>query len=44
MISTVPNHALRPLRAGKLAIDLGMHQARTVGVLLCGGERFRVQD
>jgi 2-keto-3-deoxy-L-rhamnonate aldolase RhmA len=29
---TVPNHALRQLRAGKLAIGLGLHQARTVGI------------
>ena len=32
MTSTVPNHALRQLRAGKLAIGLGLHQARTVGI------------
>src|SRR5262249_31979440 len=29
-MSTVPNHALRQLRAGKLAIGLGLRQARTV--------------
>jgi len=29
-VSTVPNHALRQLRAGKLAIGLGLRQARTV--------------
>jgi 2-keto-3-deoxy-L-rhamnonate aldolase RhmA len=28
-VSTVPNHALRQLRAGKLAIGLGLRQART---------------
>jgi 2-keto-3-deoxy-L-rhamnonate aldolase RhmA len=28
----VPNHALRQLRAGKLAIGLGVNQARTVGI------------
>src|SRR3954464_13205990 len=27
--TTVPNHALRQLRAGKLAIGLGLRQART---------------
>ena len=27
-----PNHALRQLRAGKLAIGLGVNQARTVGI------------
>src|SRR5258706_15691275 len=32
MSSVVPNHALRQLRAGKLAIGLGLHQARTVGI------------
>src|SRR5438477_5380309 len=31
-MSTVPNHALRQLRAGKLAIGLGLRQARTVDV------------
>src|SRR5712691_3601066 len=31
-MSTVPNHALRQLRAGKLAVGLGLHQARTVGI------------
>src|SRR2546430_5349295 len=31
-MSTVPNHALRQLRAGKLAIGLGVAQARTVGI------------
>src|SRR5437868_520527 len=29
-MSAVPNHALRQLRAGKLAIGLGLRQARTV--------------
>ena len=29
-MSTVPNHALRQLRAGKLAIGAGLRQARTV--------------
>jgi 2-keto-3-deoxy-L-rhamnonate aldolase RhmA len=29
-MSTVPNHTLRQLRAGKLAIGLGLRQARTV--------------
>jgi 2-keto-3-deoxy-L-rhamnonate aldolase RhmA len=29
---TVPNHTLRQLRAGKLAIGLGVNQARTVGI------------
>lgn len=29
-MSTVPNHALRQLRAGKLAVGLGLRQARTV--------------
>ena len=28
----VPNHALRQLRAGKLAIGLGLNLARTVNV------------
>ena len=28
----VPNHALKQLRAGKLAIGLGVNQARTVGI------------
>jgi 2-keto-3-deoxy-L-rhamnonate aldolase RhmA len=28
----VPNHALRQLRAGKLAIGMGVNQARTVGI------------
>jgi 4-hydroxy-2-oxoheptanedioate aldolase len=32
MSHVVPNHALRQLRAGKLAIGLGLHQARTVGI------------
>ncbi len=32
MSNAVPNHALRQLRAGKLAIGLGLHQARTVGI------------
>jgi 2-keto-3-deoxy-L-rhamnonate aldolase RhmA len=31
-MSVVPNHALRQLRAGKLAIGLGVNQARTVGI------------
>ena len=31
-MSTVPNHALRQLRAGKLAIGLGIRQARTVDI------------
>jgi 4-hydroxy-2-oxoheptanedioate aldolase len=31
-VSTVPNHALRNLRAGKLAIGLGLRQARTVDI------------
>jgi 4-hydroxy-2-oxoheptanedioate aldolase len=31
-MSTVPNHTLRQLRAGKLAIGLGVNQARTVGI------------
>jgi 2-keto-3-deoxy-L-rhamnonate aldolase RhmA len=31
-MSTVPNHALRQLRAGKLAIGVGLRQARTVDV------------
>jgi len=31
-MSTVPNHALRRLRAGKLAVGLGLHQARTVAI------------
>jgi 4-hydroxy-2-oxoheptanedioate aldolase len=31
-MSVVPNHALRQLRAGKLAIGLGVHSARTVGI------------
>src|SRR2546430_9642838 len=31
-MSTVPTHALRQLRAGKLAIGLGVAQARTVGI------------
>ena len=29
-MTTVPNHALRQLRAGKLAVGLGLRQARTV--------------
>src|SRR5258708_34622194 len=32
MPSSVPNHALRQLRAGKLAIGLGLNLARTVNV------------
>src|ERR1044071_8685354 len=32
MSNVVPNHALRQLRAGKLAIGLGMQQARTVPI------------
>jgi 2-keto-3-deoxy-L-rhamnonate aldolase RhmA len=31
-VSTVPNHALRQLRAGKLAVGLGLRQARTVDI------------
>ena len=31
-MSAVPNHALRQLRAGKLAIGLGLRQARTVDI------------
>ena len=31
-MSTVPNHALRQLRAGKLAVGLGLRQARTVDI------------
>ena len=31
-MTTVPNHALRQLRAGKLAIGLGLRQARTVDI------------
>ena len=31
-MSTVPNHALRNLRAGKLAIGLGVRNARTVDI------------
>jgi 2-keto-3-deoxy-L-rhamnonate aldolase RhmA len=31
-VSAVPNHALRQLRAGKLAIGLGLRQARTVDI------------
>ena len=31
-MSAVPNHALRQLRAGKLAIGMGVHQARTVAI------------
>src|SRR5712692_3704762 len=31
-MSTVPNHALRNLRAGKLAVGLGLRQARTVDI------------
>jgi 2-keto-3-deoxy-L-rhamnonate aldolase RhmA len=31
-MSTVPNHALRQLRAGKLAIGMGVRQARTVDI------------
>ena len=32
MSNAVPNHALRQLRAGKLAIGLGLRQARTVDI------------
>ena len=32
MANAVPNHALRQLRAGKLAIGMGVNQARTVGI------------
>jgi 2-keto-3-deoxy-L-rhamnonate aldolase RhmA len=31
-MSTVPNHALRQLRAGKLAVGLGVRNARTVDI------------
>src|SRR5687767_7554398 len=31
-VTSVPNHALRQLRAGRLAIGLGVNQARTVGI------------
>ena len=31
-MTAVPNHALRQLRAGKLAIGLGVQQARTVAI------------
>jgi 2-keto-3-deoxy-L-rhamnonate aldolase RhmA len=31
-VSTVPTHALRQLRAGKLAVGLGLRQARTVDI------------
>jgi 2-keto-3-deoxy-L-rhamnonate aldolase RhmA len=31
-MNSVPNHALRQLRAGRLAIGLGVNQARTVGI------------
>jgi 2-keto-3-deoxy-L-rhamnonate aldolase RhmA len=31
-MSTVPNHALRQLRAGRLAVGLGLRQARTVDI------------
>ena len=31
-MSPVPNHALRQLRAGKLAIGLGVNSSRTVGI------------
>jgi 2-keto-3-deoxy-L-rhamnonate aldolase RhmA len=31
-MSTVPNHALRQLRAGKIAVGLGLRQARTVDI------------
>src|SRR5687767_9141495 len=31
-MTAIPNHALRQLRAGKLAIGLGVNQARTVGI------------
>ncbi len=31
-MTAVPNHALHQLRAGKLAIGLGVNQARTVGI------------
>ena len=31
-MSTVSHHALRQLRAGKLAIGLGLRQARTVDI------------
>lgn len=31
-MAAIPNHALRQLRAGKLAIGMGVNQARTVGI------------
>src|ERR671918_1790029 len=31
-MTAVPNHALRQLRAGRLAVGLGVNQARTVGI------------
>ncbi|HSA70072.1 MAG TPA: hypothetical protein VLF65_10720 [Burkholderiales bacterium] len=31
-MTAIPNHALRQLRAGKLAIGMGVNQARTVGI------------
>jgi 4-hydroxy-2-oxoheptanedioate aldolase len=31
-VTSVPNHALRQLRAGRLAIGLGVNQARTVSI------------
>ena len=35
-MSTVPNHTLRQLRAGKLALGLGLRQARTVDIAQIG--------
>lgn len=35
-MSTVPNHALRQLRAGRLAIGMGLRQARTVDIAQIG--------
>jgi len=35
-VSTVPNHALRQLREGKLAVGLGLNLARTVNVAQLG--------
>src|SRR5687767_3422537 len=31
-MNSIPNHSLRQLRAGRLAIGLGVNQARTVGI------------
>jgi len=35
-VSTVPNHALRQLREGKLAVGLGLNLARTVNIAQLG--------